>query len=88
MKAFVAGIPDRALPMPPLLQVGEPRPLIIRPAETLGVDLIVIGAHSKPSFLRGGCDSQASRMPSSQTVINISVKLAGLCGGATPANAP
>ncbi|HSF29380.1 MAG TPA: universal stress protein [Candidatus Tectomicrobia bacterium] len=51
MKAFVAGIPDRALPMLPLLQVGEPHPLIVSTAETLGVDLIVIGAHSKRSFL-------------------------------------
>jgi nucleotide-binding universal stress UspA family protein len=64
MKAFVARIPDRALPITPLLKVGEPRPLIISTAETLGVDLIVIGAHSKRSFLDvllGGTAAYVSR---------------------------
>jgi nucleotide-binding universal stress UspA family protein len=34
-----------------MLKLGEPRPLILRTAESLGVDLLVIGAHSKRSFL-------------------------------------
>jgi nucleotide-binding universal stress UspA family protein len=33
------------------LKVGDPRQLIVATAETLGVDLLVIGAHSKRSLL-------------------------------------
>jgi nucleotide-binding universal stress UspA family protein len=64
MKAFVAGIPDRDVPITLLLKVGEPRPLIISTAERLAVDLIVIGAHSKRSFLDvllGGTSAYVSR---------------------------
>jgi nucleotide-binding universal stress UspA family protein len=64
MKAFVAGIPNRDLPITPLLKVGEPRPLILSTAESIAVDLIVIGAHSKRSFLDvllGGTAAYVSR---------------------------
>jgi nucleotide-binding universal stress UspA family protein len=64
MKAFVAGIPNSDLPITPLLKVGEPRPLILSTAESVAVDLIVIGAHSKRSFLDvllGGTAAYVSR---------------------------
>lgn len=64
MKVFLAGVPGRGVPITPLLKVGEPRPLIISTAETLRVDLIVIGAHSKRSFLDvllGGTAAYVSR---------------------------
>jgi nucleotide-binding universal stress UspA family protein len=64
IKVFAAGVPERDLPIAPLLKVGEPRPLIISTAETLGVDLIVIGGHSKRSFLDvllGGTAAYVSR---------------------------
>jgi nucleotide-binding universal stress UspA family protein len=51
LKVFLDGVPTDGLSVTPLLKVGEPRPLIIRTAESLGVDLLVIGAHSKRSFL-------------------------------------
>src|SRR5919106_677872 len=63
-QAFLAGGPDRDIPMTPLLKIGEPSPLIMHTAETLGVDLIVIGAHSKRSFLDvllGGTAAYVSR---------------------------
>jgi nucleotide-binding universal stress UspA family protein len=64
IKGFAAGVPERDPPIVPLLKVGEPRPLIISTAEALGVDLIVIGAHSKRSFLDvllGGTAAYVSR---------------------------
>jgi nucleotide-binding universal stress UspA family protein len=51
MKAFLAGVPTREPPITPLLKVGNPRQLIVATAEALGVDCLVIGAHSKRSFL-------------------------------------
>jgi nucleotide-binding universal stress UspA family protein len=44
--------------------VGDPRQLIVATAETLGVDLLVIGAHSQRSFLDvlvGGTATAVSR---------------------------
>jgi nucleotide-binding universal stress UspA family protein len=64
MRGFAACVPERDPPVTPLLKVGEPRPLIISAAETLGVDLIVIGAHSKRGFLDvllGGTAAYVSR---------------------------
>jgi nucleotide-binding universal stress UspA family protein len=64
IKVFAADVSERDLPITTLLKVGEPRPLIISTAETLGVDLIVIGAHSKRSFLDvllGGTAAYVSR---------------------------
>ena len=55
---------DRWLAVTPVLKLGEPRPLILRTAESLGVDLLVIGAHSKRSFLDvllGGTAAYVSR---------------------------
>src|SRR5262245_21984969 len=51
MKSFLAGMPTHELPMTPLLKIGNPRQVIVATAEALGVDLLVIGAHSKRSFL-------------------------------------
>jgi nucleotide-binding universal stress UspA family protein len=51
MKAFLDGVPKDDLAITPLLKVGEPRSLIIRTADSLGVDLLIVGAHSKRSFL-------------------------------------
>jgi nucleotide-binding universal stress UspA family protein len=51
MKTFLDGIPAEDLSIAPLLKVGEARTLILRTADSLGVDLLVIGAHSKRSFL-------------------------------------
>jgi nucleotide-binding universal stress UspA family protein len=39
------------LPLSPLFLTGKPAPLIVATAEHLGVDLIVIGTHSKRHFL-------------------------------------
>jgi nucleotide-binding universal stress UspA family protein len=64
MKAFLAGVPTHELPITPLLKVGHPRQLIVATAEALGVDLLVIGAHSKRSFLDvllGGTATAVSR---------------------------
>ena len=64
MQAFLAGVPTRETPITPLLKVGDPRQLIIGTAEALGVDLLVIGAHSKRSFLDvllGGTATAVSR---------------------------
>ena len=51
MQAFLAGIPTHETSITPLLKVGDPRQLIVATAEALGVDCLVIGAHSKRSFL-------------------------------------
>jgi len=51
MKTFLDGIPTGDLDITPLLKIGEARTLILRTADSLGVDLIVIGAHGKRSFL-------------------------------------
>jgi nucleotide-binding universal stress UspA family protein len=64
MKAFLADVPTHEPPITPLLKVGDPRQLIIGTAEALGVDLLVIGAHSKRSFLDvllGGTATAVSR---------------------------
>jgi nucleotide-binding universal stress UspA family protein len=64
MTAFLAGVPIHEPPIMPLLKVGDPRHLIVATAEALGVDLLVIGAHSKRSFLDvllGGTATAVSR---------------------------
>jgi nucleotide-binding universal stress UspA family protein len=64
MKAFLAGVPTHETLITPLLKVGDPRQLIVATAEALGVDLLVIGAHSKRSFLDvllGGTATAVSR---------------------------
>jgi nucleotide-binding universal stress UspA family protein len=64
MKAFLAGVPTQEIPLTPLLKVGNPRQLIVATAEGLGVDVLVIGAHSKRSFLDvllGGTATAVSR---------------------------
>jgi nucleotide-binding universal stress UspA family protein len=64
MKAFLAGAPTHNTSITPLLKVGDPRQLIVATAEALGVDLLVIGAHSKRSFLDillGGTATAVSR---------------------------
>ena len=64
MQAFLASVPTHETPITPLLKVGDPRQLIVATAEALGVDLLVIGAHSKRSFLDvllGGTATAVSR---------------------------
>jgi nucleotide-binding universal stress UspA family protein len=64
MQAFLAGAPTSGTPITPLLKVGDPRQVIVATAEALGVDLLVIGAHSKRSFLDvllGGTATAVSR---------------------------
>ena len=64
MQTFLAGVQARNLSITPLLKVGGPRELIVTTAETLGADLLVIGAHSKRSFLDvllGGTAAAVSR---------------------------
>jgi nucleotide-binding universal stress UspA family protein len=64
MQAFLAGVPTHEPPIMPLLKVGHPRQLIVATAEALGVDVLVIGAHSKRSFLDvllGGTAAAVSR---------------------------
>jgi nucleotide-binding universal stress UspA family protein len=51
MQAFLAGVPIHEPPITPLLKVGDPRQLIVATAEALGVDCLVIGAHSKRRVL-------------------------------------
>jgi nucleotide-binding universal stress UspA family protein len=64
MQAFLAGASAHETPITPLLKVGDPRQLIVATAEALGVDCLVIGAHSKRSFLDvlvGGTATAVSR---------------------------
>jgi nucleotide-binding universal stress UspA family protein len=64
MKAFLAGAPTHNTSITPLLKVGHPRQVIVATAEALRVDLVVIGAHSKRSFLDvllGGTATAVSR---------------------------
>jgi nucleotide-binding universal stress UspA family protein len=64
LQAFLAGAPPHEIPITPLLKVGHPRQVIVATAEALGVDLLVIGAHSKRSFvdvLLGGTATAVSR---------------------------
>jgi hypothetical protein len=53
MTAFLAGGPTHEPPITPLLKAGAPRQVILATAEALGGDLLVIGAHTKRSFLAG-----------------------------------
>jgi nucleotide-binding universal stress UspA family protein len=64
MQAFLAGVPIHEPPITPLLKVGDPRQLIVATAEALGVDCLVIGAHSQRRFLDvllGGTATTVSR---------------------------
>src|SRR5215218_5043229 len=64
MQAFLAGASTQETSITPLLKVGDPRQLIVATAEALGVDCLVIGAHSKRSFLDvllGGTATAVSR---------------------------
>ncbi len=64
LQTFLADVQALGLPLTPLLKVGNPRELIVATAEALGVDLLVIGAHSKRSFLDallGGTAAAVSR---------------------------
>jgi nucleotide-binding universal stress UspA family protein len=64
MQTFLAGVPTHEPLITPRLKVGNPRQLIVATAEALGVDLLVIGAHSKRSFfdvLLGGTATAVSR---------------------------
>ncbi len=64
LQTFLADVQALGLPLTPLLKVGHPRELIVATAEALGVDLLVIGAHSKRSFLDvllGGTAAAVSR---------------------------
>lgn len=47
MEAFLAGIHGADLLVAPILAVGEPRETIVAMAETLRVDLLIIGTHSQ-----------------------------------------
>jgi nucleotide-binding universal stress UspA family protein len=64
LQAFLAGVPAGEVAVTPLLKVGHPRQVIVATAEALGVDCIVIGAHSKRRFLDallGGTAAEVSR---------------------------
>jgi nucleotide-binding universal stress UspA family protein len=64
LQTFLADVQALGRPLTPLLKVGHPRELIVATAEALGVDLLVIGAHSKRSFLDvllGGTAAVVSR---------------------------
>jgi nucleotide-binding universal stress UspA family protein len=64
MKTFLAGVPIHDPPIAPLLKVGDPRQVIVATAEALGVDILVIGAHSKRRLrdvLLGGTATAVSR---------------------------
>jgi nucleotide-binding universal stress UspA family protein len=64
MKTFLSIGEAVEVPITQVLKVGEPRTLIISTAEKLGVDLLVIGAHSKRGIvdaLVGGTAAYLSR---------------------------
>jgi nucleotide-binding universal stress UspA family protein len=64
MQAFLAGVQTSEIAITPLLKVGHPRQVIVATAEALGVDCLVMGAHSKRSFLDvllGGTATAVSR---------------------------
>jgi nucleotide-binding universal stress UspA family protein len=64
MQAFLTGASTHETSITPLLKVGDPRQLIVATAEALGVDCLVIGAHSKRRFLDvlvGGTAAAVSR---------------------------
>jgi nucleotide-binding universal stress UspA family protein len=64
LQAFLAGVPAGEVAVTPLLKVGHPRQVIVATAAALGVDLVVIGAHSKRRFLDvflGGTAAAVSR---------------------------
>ena len=64
MRAFLASVQVDELAVTPVLKVGDPRQLTVTTAEALGVDLLVIGGHSKRSFLDallGGTATAVSR---------------------------
>jgi nucleotide-binding universal stress UspA family protein len=64
MKTFLSVGEAVEVPITHVLKVGEPRTLIISTAEKLGVDLLVIGAHSKRGIvdtLLGGTAAYLSR---------------------------
>ncbi len=64
MQAFLAGASAHETPITPLLKVGDPRQLIVATAEALGVDCLVIGAHSNRRLrdvLLGGTATAVSR---------------------------
>ncbi len=64
LQTFLADVQAYDIPLTPQLKVGDPRQLIVATAEALGVDLLVIGAHSKRSFLDvllGGTATAVSR---------------------------
>ena len=64
LQTFLTDVQALGVPLTPLLKVGNPRELIVATAEALGVDLLVIGAHSKRSFLDallGGTAAAVSR---------------------------
>jgi nucleotide-binding universal stress UspA family protein len=72
MKTFLDAVAKDDLAITPVLKVGEARPLIIRTAESLMADLLVIGAHSKRSFLDvmlGGTAAYVSRRVSCPVVM-------------------
>lgn len=64
VRALFAGMSRPDLPITALLGTGKPGPLIVATAERLGVDLIVIGTHSKRhmlDILLGGTAAYVSR---------------------------
>ncbi len=64
LQTFLANVQALGVPLTPLLKVGSPRELIVATAEALGVDLLVIGAHSQRRFLDvllGGTAAAVSR---------------------------
>jgi nucleotide-binding universal stress UspA family protein len=64
MRALFAGSCGAALPITTRFLTGKPGPLIVATAECLGVDLIIIGMHSKRhvlDVLLGGTAAYVSR---------------------------
>jgi nucleotide-binding universal stress UspA family protein len=64
MKAFLTIGEEQDILITPMLQVGEPRELIVDTAEALGADLLVIGARGQRSILEallGGTATYISR---------------------------